>query len=314
MDLEKSVQRLPSILVCVALGVSLAAADARLAKAVLNGTLQQVKALLDQGADRDGVDAWGWTPLLWATFYKNEPAVRWLLAKGADPDKASILAFRTFPPGTTPLMVAAYYGNTDLITTLLGRKADPLRTNAEGVQAAAIARSFFFKECAWLLEGRPGAAPTLHAHAHPLLEGRIGPVVIVLKGWSRGSGTFLAALEKDLKGRLEARGIPCAFVPWAPRAEEREKALAAAAGTIQARQVLYLSEIDSVLKDAGDHPGRVSVRFVTELRRWGTSTTLWEREQAAEDSSGDPGLALVGDAARNLGAAVLDDLWADDLL
>jgi len=103
--------------------------------------LCEKKAILDQG------DAFGWTPLMWATFYRQFSAVNFLLLMGANPnvkssgprDFGSIDATH-FPEGTTPLLLAAWNCNEDIVSSLLYRKADKNLADSAGLTPGRIAR------------------------------------------------------------------------------------------------------------------------------------------------------------------------------
>jgi ankyrin repeat protein len=90
-----------------------------LVRAVRDGDVPRVRALLARGADPnepEGVN--GWTPLLHAV-HKNQPgSVRALLDGHADVNRAA-------PNGATPLMMAAGYGYTPIVELLLRGGAGP---------------------------------------------------------------------------------------------------------------------------------------------------------------------------------------------
>ena len=315
------------ILLCLALGTSLLGADSALSKAVIAGALPEVKALQEQGKDLNANDKWGWTPLLWAAFYKQEPIARLLLAKGADPNKASTEAFRTFPVGTTPLMVAAYYGSDTLIAEFMAHKADPDQADAEGKDAVAIARGFEFKECVDLLKGRakPAETSALHSHTHHLLEGRIEPLLVVVSVGGKVSEVFLSDLDRELRTRLEARKMPYKIFVRDALALDEGKALAEAGASLKAKYVLSLDETARTLSNwarsmsgvssrSGGEPVRLGVTFHAEVKAWGAQTVLWARDVTAEDSAARSPNGIKHDLVPTFVISLFNELEVDDLL
>jgi tankyrase len=58
---------------------------AALDDAVSRAELEEVRYLLDLGADPNAVDALGWTPVMNAAWVASVPVIKLLLAYGADP-------------------------------------------------------------------------------------------------------------------------------------------------------------------------------------------------------------------------------------
>ncbi len=88
---------------------------------VKTGTSQSVQAAIKRGAKVDARDNNGWTQLMWATaFNQNPEVITTLLAAGADPK-----AHARYGTGGTPLMLATMYNqNPEMITLLLKAGAD----------------------------------------------------------------------------------------------------------------------------------------------------------------------------------------------
>jgi hypothetical protein len=88
-----------------------AEATAQLCGAVSEGDVKQVKALLKRGANVNGVDGSGWTPLMRAADGGHLEAARLLLERGADVTCPSRNGF-------TPLMRAFLNGHTEMVELL----------------------------------------------------------------------------------------------------------------------------------------------------------------------------------------------------
>jgi len=91
------------------------------------GALESALALIEGGADVDLEDHRnGWTPLL-HSIHKGHPGmVALLLDNGADPNRPSR------DSGMTPLVMAAGYGQDDIVTLLLEGGADPHQSATSG--------------------------------------------------------------------------------------------------------------------------------------------------------------------------------------
>jgi ankyrin repeat protein len=78
---------------------------------------EEIARLLDHGADINGVDKHGKTPLIHASRYGNLPTMKLLLARGALVNLADA-------HGWTPLHFAANNGCKESITTLIDAGAE----------------------------------------------------------------------------------------------------------------------------------------------------------------------------------------------
>lgn len=139
-------------LLCLALAAPVLRATDALSRASADGDLTRVQALLDAGQDVNGSDKWGWTPLLWASYYGQTRMVQVLLDKGANPNAVTQKKWGKFVPGYTSLLLASYYGNEDIVKLLLAHKADPSVKDPKGYTSLDYAQQFHFDKVATLLK------------------------------------------------------------------------------------------------------------------------------------------------------------------
>jgi ankyrin repeat protein len=130
-----------------------------------NGSLEVLDALLIAGADPDGHDCTGATPLMTAAYRGHEAIVARLIASGADleakdEEGQTALMFASNAgqlgvvrglfsggadvnardkEGSTPLMFAAQHGHNDVVRHLLSAGADPHAVGSHGLSAIQFA-------------------------------------------------------------------------------------------------------------------------------------------------------------------------------
>ncbi len=107
---------------------------ARLVSEVTAGSLANVRALLDEGADPNGLSTGGRTALVEAVRADQPRILRLLLARGANPNTA-------FSRGTSAVNVAIERDRTDLLDILLRAGASPTLPDANGMSPIALAES-----------------------------------------------------------------------------------------------------------------------------------------------------------------------------
>ncbi|TAL37810.1 MAG: ankyrin repeat domain-containing protein [Alphaproteobacteria bacterium] len=102
--------------------------DKRLRRAAAKGTVDEIRKLLDAGADIEGVGGFfslGQTPLACAAWAGKAENVRFLLEKGANPEPRDM-------SGDTPLWNAISFGHKEVIEALLAHGADPRTRSTSG--------------------------------------------------------------------------------------------------------------------------------------------------------------------------------------
>jgi len=138
-------------LVLALASTSLLRAGTTLSKAAIKGDVAQIQACLTAGEDPNEIDKWGWTPLMWAVYYKYVPAVQCLLEHKANPNIESTLAYRSIPSKSTPLMICAYWNMEEIARLLLKAGANPELSNDKGKKAIDYATDFRFQPMVDLL-------------------------------------------------------------------------------------------------------------------------------------------------------------------
>ena len=100
--------------------------------AALNNDLQTVRELIQQGAQINKRNDWGWTALLNATIKGNHTLVDYLLKNGASPHLSD-------NDGRSPLMAAVLNNHPKIVKALLNNSADVNKANRDGWTALSFA-------------------------------------------------------------------------------------------------------------------------------------------------------------------------------
>ena len=104
--------------------------------AARSGNVGVIRLLTRRGADPNLRDTAvnSWTPLLHAIHKAQPGTTAALLDAGANPNGTNM-------SGTTPLMMAAGYGYNDIVKILLAHGANPRLATSDGITALDLARS-----------------------------------------------------------------------------------------------------------------------------------------------------------------------------
>jgi ankyrin repeat protein len=104
------------------------------------GRDDMIPALLQAGAQIEGQDERGFSPLVLASYNEQESTTSLLLSLGALPDGLPD------DPGSSALMGVAFKGYASIARLLLDAGADPSRTNRAGQTALMMAALFNQRE------------------------------------------------------------------------------------------------------------------------------------------------------------------------
>ena len=126
-------------------GCGMPAADTPLTIAAGNGDAAAIRTLLARGADADGKDSHGLTPLVRAARLGHYDAAVALLDGGADPNLFDSIGTR---PGWSPLMNAVHKSQGRIVALLIERGADVNAHAADGTTPLALSEE---KEIAKML-------------------------------------------------------------------------------------------------------------------------------------------------------------------
>ena len=118
--------------VCWLAMVGVASANGTLPDRIQVGDREGALEMIDAGADVNGAQGDGTTPLHWAVYKVDVELIRLLLERGAKPDVMNNY-------GSSPLAEAAKVGNAQLVEILLDAGADVESANQEGQTALMLA-------------------------------------------------------------------------------------------------------------------------------------------------------------------------------
>jgi len=113
-----------------------------------HGETEEVKALLDKGANVNARDTLGFTALIFAARSGNASTVNLLLAKGADVNAKSKML------GYTALINAAAFGDEEMVAALIAQGANVNEKDDDGITALTFAEE----------AGKHGIVKLLKAH------------------------------------------------------------------------------------------------------------------------------------------------------
>ncbi|HEY6391570.1 MAG TPA: ankyrin repeat domain-containing protein [Bryobacteraceae bacterium] len=189
---------------CMALLLSAATSDTRLADAAMQNDKDAVRSLLRQKADVNSAHGDGATALHWAAYNDDLDMVKALLAAGANVNAA------TREGAITPLFMACTNGNAAVIETLLKAKADANSVKANGATALMLAAASGSADAVKVLLDRGAsidAKETVHGQTALMFAAALNRDAVIKLLMARGADANAAtAVRKLEKVRFDQDG------------------------------------------------------------------------------------------------------------
>lgn len=144
-------------------------AEERLWKGAQRGDEAMARAALEEGADIDAADPYGWSASMHAAVSGDAKILRMLLAAGAKTEG------KVYPQGWTPLMGAALEGNAEAARELVAHGADLEAMDRDGKTALhcacqngseAVARILLEAGADWSAQDMAGQSAEEAARMH----------------------------------------------------------------------------------------------------------------------------------------------------
>jgi len=161
-------------------------ANEQLFDAIINNSLEDVQAALDAGAQTDGRNECGDTPLTLAICQGNLEIAKLLLENGANPNLPD-------KDGWTPLTLAICQGNLEIAKLLLQNKANPNTPGRNGDTPLRCACRLDSPEIAKLLLSRQATPPTFMS---PLWDQVIQRLLQLVAHWTNRQGNNPATQQE----------------------------------------------------------------------------------------------------------------------
>jgi len=289
----------------------MAAAGPKIGDAAGAGDLAQVRASLAAGSKINDADKFGWTPLMWATYWQQETAVRWLLSHGADPNLRSTSKNYSypFPAGSTALSIAAYYGMDEIVKLLLLAKVDPNRPDDTDRSPLDYARDNKKKDSYLLMKNGVTPSGPMHSFFNPVLKGKVDDLIVQIDTGIPNSGVFLQDLKNELSDHLKKRQIHYLLFAIPNLTPELEKEVRSQSEAFNPKYVLQWHEVTGKVAYVSD---RHTTHYRVRLCQSGSDKVLWEREIDAQDTKYP--VSYCGDAFKVAARKLVDEMEADLLL
>ncbi|MCL7390365.1 MAG: ankyrin repeat domain-containing protein [Thaumarchaeota archaeon] len=175
------------------------------------GYLEEVRRLLDKGADVNARNDWWETPLHHAANGGHLSVVKLLVERGADINARDI-------NGWTPLHYAAQNGYLDVIEFLVEKGADVDAKNKDGGTPLDLAKKKKHWDIVNFLDAiRKATVEIIDIKHGPLSEGLWGKISVLM----RGSGKVKVDLEGDVEwidpGEININGEDTVEIPVKPK-------------------------------------------------------------------------------------------------
>jgi len=283
-----------------------------LSDAAANGDTRAMSTLLAAGESTNGIDRWGWTPLMWTAFYGQERAARWLLEHAADPNIKATKPSKFMAKGITALGIAARSSQPDVLSILLEAKADPMSLDEVGYKALDYAQQSKCMACISRLEGKPLPPKNLHSSIHPIVKGSLEDVFILIQSGAYGSKPYLERVKAELDAALDRHHVRHLVHVSDPLNLDDELDLAKTRDAFKPKYLLEFSETSASIKTGFRERFRSYSEFQVTLIRTGEMVPVWLQKALYGEPAWGP--YNQGSVHQKVVAALMDLLEEDQLL
>lgn len=279
-------------------------AGTNLSKAVIDGDKTAILSLVASGEKIDDLDKWGCTPLIWAVYYKQPDVVKWLLAKGANPNIQSKKECGGMPPGATALGMAAYHDEEESVKLLLMRNADPLLADSKEKKPIDYAKMYELKNIISLLE-----TPKPQSDITKSNKFNIENIEIILESNQKNYSAFFTNVESSIKDRFQNKKIQ-ASVHVAGQTPLKEGETIGKLSKNTSRLTMKINEIEC--RDYGMERIMSVVKIM--LLNKDDNSIIWESGELTIRDTGRTILTFRNDIAYNFANILIFELEANNLI
>ncbi|XP_051004280.1 2-5A-dependent ribonuclease [Acomys russatus] len=169
-----------------------------LIEAVKRGDVDRIQQLLEEGADVNVCDSWGWTPLHNAVQSGRVDIVELLLDHGADPRRRK-------RNGATPLIIAGIRGDVRLLQILLSKGAEVSECDFNGFTAFMEAAEYGKVEALRFLFDKGANVNLRRETTEDKLRLKQGGATALMSAAENGRTEVLSILLNDMGAEVDAR-------------------------------------------------------------------------------------------------------------
>jgi ankyrin repeat protein len=168
-------------------------------KSAASGDIEGIKKYIEKGEDINKPDKEGLTPLIWASYYGQTDAVKFLAGKGADINYQLPKDYGSVKKGSTALIIASYYNFVEVVQTLIAQGANKNLKTRDNETALNIAKQNELSDIVELFDTRTKTPEEL--------EARIPRVTIVLNNGSVITGKVVYQDRNIARVKLDNKAL-----------------------------------------------------------------------------------------------------------